>query len=141
PAVALVERQKLPVFASPAPGGGRIGFPESHPSFRGILPPAIGPASQVLAPYDFILVAGSSVFPYYPNIPGALLPDGASLVAITSDPGEAARAPMGDAIVGDVGLALQQLLELVEETQRPVPEGRPDPGDPPAAEPMSGSQA
>ena len=27
-AVALAERQKLPVFASPAPGGGRIGFPE-----------------------------------------------------------------------------------------------------------------
>ena len=39
-AVALVERQRLPVFASPAPGGGRIGFPEAHPSFRGVLPPA-----------------------------------------------------------------------------------------------------
>src|SRR3954447_23405290 len=38
-AVALVERQKLPVWASPAPGGGRIGFPESHPYFRGVLPP------------------------------------------------------------------------------------------------------
>src|SRR5262249_9427762 len=30
-AVALAERQKLPVFASPAPGGGRLGFPEGHP--------------------------------------------------------------------------------------------------------------
>src|ERR1700750_28645 len=32
-AVALAERQKLPVFASPATGGGRLGFPEGHPLF------------------------------------------------------------------------------------------------------------
>ena len=30
-AVALAERQHLPVFAIPATGGGRIGFPEGHP--------------------------------------------------------------------------------------------------------------
>src|SRR5437868_4867757 len=40
-AVRLAERQRLPVWASPAPGGGRLGFPESHPHFAGILPPAI----------------------------------------------------------------------------------------------------
>src|SRR5437763_5225558 len=38
-AVALAERQRLPVWATPAPGGGRIGFPEGHPNFRGTLPP------------------------------------------------------------------------------------------------------
>ena len=42
-AVALAERQRLPVWATPAPGGGRLGFPEGHPNFRGVLPPAIGP--------------------------------------------------------------------------------------------------
>ena len=42
-AVALAERQNLPVFAIPATGGGRLGFPEGHPNFRGVLPPAIGP--------------------------------------------------------------------------------------------------
>ena len=26
--------QRLPVWATPAPGGGRIGFPENHPNFR-----------------------------------------------------------------------------------------------------------
>ena len=51
-------------------------------------------------------MVGTYVFPYYPYMPGPLLPEGASLVAITSDPDEAARAPMGDAIVGDVALAL-----------------------------------
>ena len=77
-AVALAERQRLPVFAIPAPGGGRIGFPEGHPNFRGVLPPAIGPVSETLAGRDLILVVGASVFPYYPNIPGPLLPEGAS---------------------------------------------------------------
>ena len=47
------------------------------------------------------------MFPYYPYIPGPLLAEGSELVAITSDPGEAARAPMGEAIVGDVALALR----------------------------------
>jgi benzoylformate decarboxylase len=140
-AMALAEKQHLPVWASPATGGSRLGFPENHPNFVGILPPAIGALSETLKGHDLVLVVGSSVFPYYPYIPGALLPKGASLVAITSDPDEAARAPMGDAIVGDVGLALQQLLELVDEAQRPEPEARPAPGDPPTAEPMSGSEA
>src|SRR5918999_1723605 len=112
-AVALAERQRLPVFASPAPGGGRLGFPESHPNFRGVLPPAIGPLAQTLEGHDLILVAGSLVFPYYPHIPGPLLPEGAELVAITSDPDEAARAPMGEAIVADVGLTLAALVAEV----------------------------
>src|ERR1700683_4506195 len=47
-AVALAEQQRLPVWATPAPGGGRIGFPEDHPSFQGVLPPAIGPAGEAL---------------------------------------------------------------------------------------------
>ena len=118
----LAERQRLPVWASPAPGGGRIGFPEGHPNFRGVLPPAIGPVGQALEGYDLVLVAGSSVFPYYPYIPGPLLPEGAALVAITSDPDEAARAPMGDAIVADVGLTLAALAECgsrVDPGRRP----------------------
>jgi benzoylformate decarboxylase len=138
-AVALAERQRLPVWASPAPGGGRLGFPEGHPNFRGTLPPAIGPLAQTLEGHDLILVAGSSVFPYYPYIPGPLLPEGAELVAITSDPDEAARAPMGDAIVADVALTLQALLEAVPESQRPEPEPLPSPEVPEESDPLSPS--
>jgi benzoylformate decarboxylase len=112
-AVALAERARLPVWATPAPGGGRIGFPEGHPNFRGVLPPAIGPVGQTLEGHDLVLVAGSSVFPYYPYIPGPALPEGTALVQLTSDPDEAARAPVGDAIVADVGLTLAALAELV----------------------------
>jgi benzoylformate decarboxylase len=135
--VALAERQRLPVWASPATGGIRLGFPESHPSFRGVLPPAIGPVGQTLEGHDLILVVGSSVFPYYPHIPGPLLPDGAKLVAITSDPDEAVRAPMGDAIVADVKLTLEALLEALPESSRPVPEPNQPPQEIPPADPLN----
>jgi benzoylformate decarboxylase len=138
-AVGLAERQRLPVWATPAPGGGKLGFPEGHPNFRGVLPPAIGPVAQTLEGHDLILVAGSSVFPYYPYIPGPLLPDGATLVAITSDPDEAARAPMGYAIVADVALTLAALLEAVPESSRPALEPNPGPTEIPAEDPLNSS--
>jgi benzoylformate decarboxylase len=138
-AIGLAERQRLPVWASPATGGHRLGFPENHPNFRGVLPPAIGPAGQTLEGHDLILVLGSSVFPYYPHIPGPLLPEGAKLVAVTSDPDEAVRAPMGDAIVADVALTLEALLAAVPESTRPAPAPNPGPGDLPITDPINSS--
>jgi benzoylformate decarboxylase len=130
------------VYATPAPGGGRLGFPEDHPLFQGILPPAIGPLSEMLQGRDVVLVAGSSVFPYYPNIPGPLLPDGTRLVQITSDPDEAARAPMGDAIVADVALTLQALLDAASEPDgREAPEARPPAEQMEDSDPMNASHA
>jgi benzoylformate decarboxylase len=138
-AIALAERQRLPVWATPAPGGGRLGFPENHPNYRGVLPPAIGPVAQTLEGHDLILVVGSSVFPYYPYIPGPLLPEGAKLVAITSDPDEAARAPMGDALVADVKLTLAALLADVPESTRIVPEPNQGPQEIPPSDPLNPS--
>jgi benzoylformate decarboxylase len=136
-AVALAERQKLPVFASPAPGGGRLGFPEGHPLFQGVLPPAIGPVAETLKGRDLIVVIGSSVFPYYPYIPGPLLPEGATLVAITSDPDEAARAPMGDVILADPALAIRALLAVVGEANRAEPTPLPEPSAGDESDPMT----
>jgi benzoylformate decarboxylase len=138
-AVDIAEKQRLPVWASPAPGGGRIGFPESHPNFRGVLPPAIGPLAEALTGHDLVLVVGASVFAYYPNLPGKLLPDGAELVAITSDPDEAQRAPMGDAIVADVRLALSALFEDLGESDRSAPTPAAPPAEPEESDPVSAS--
>jgi benzoylformate decarboxylase len=164
-AVALAERARLPVYATPATGGGRLGFPENHPLFQAILPPAVQPLGEALAPHDFVLAVGTSIFPYYPNIPGPLLAEGTSLTAITSDPDEAARAPMGDAIVADVGLTLAALADAVEalaadreraeggtgagaggaagaaELWRELPPVRPAPEAVPLTDPMSPSTA
>jgi benzoylformate decarboxylase len=140
-AVALAERARLPVYATPATGGGRLGFPEDHPLFQAILPPAVQPLGEVLAAHDFVLAAGTSVFPYYPNVPGPLLAEGTSLVAITSDPDEAARAPMGDAVVADVALTLAALAEAVGAATREPPPVRPAPEEVPLTDPMSPSTA
>jgi benzoylformate decarboxylase len=91
---------------------------------------------------DLVLVAGSSVFPYYPNIPGPLLPEGTRLVAITSDPDEAARAPMGDAIVADVALTLRALAAVAgEPKERGGPPPRPPAEEMEPSDPMNASHA
>ena len=144
-AIALVEHQHLPVWAIPSTGAGRLGFPENHPSFQGALPPAIGPVSETLAGHDLIVVVGAGVFAYYPNVPGDLLPEGAELALITSDPEEAARAPMGDAIVADVAVTLEALLAELgdDESDREPPAEREGPIEPPEAggDPISGTEA
>jgi benzoylformate decarboxylase len=140
-AVRLAELQRLSVYATPAPGGGRIGFPEDHPLFQGILPPAVLPVGEMLAAHDLVLAVGTSVFPYYPNVPGPLLADGTALVAITSDPDEAARAPMGEAIVADPALTLAALAGTVGESDRLAPPAREAPEPAPLTDPMNPSTA
>ena len=140
-AVQFAEKQNLPVFAIPATGGGRIGFPESHPNFRGVLPPGIAPVADTLKGYDLILVVGASVFPYYPYLPGEYLPEGAELVQITSDPEEAARAPMGHAVVGDVKKGLEHLFGRVGKSDRDPGESLPDPVPGEEQSPISGTAA
>ncbi|MBK5232501.1 MAG: benzoylformate decarboxylase [Thermoleophilia bacterium] len=137
--VALSENQNLGVWAAPATGGGRLGFPENHPHWRGVLPPAVGPVGETLKDHDLVIVVGSSVFAYYPNIAGPFLAEGTSLVAITSDPDEAARAPMGDAIVADVKLTLTALLEHLDGTERDAPPAWPDPTRVEDADPLNAS--
>ncbi len=140
-AIGLAELQRLAVYATPATGGGRLGFPEDHPLFQGILPPAVLPMGEALAAHDFVLCVGTSVFPYYPNVPGPLLAEGTTLVAITTDPQEAARAPMGDAILADPALALAALADAVGESDRPAPPARSAPEAAPITDPMSPSTA
>ena len=134
-AVALAERTRAAVWSAPAPE--RAGFPQDHPLFQGILPAAMAPLAERLAGNDLVVVAGAPVFRYYPYVPGPPLPAGARLLHLTDDPNEAARAPVGTAVVGDVALAIEGLLALVPQTDRRAPPCRPAPMAPPAGEPMT----
>ncbi len=118
-AVLLAEKLRVPVYAAPA--AERAGFPESHPQFMGALPFAIKPLGEKLAGHDLVLVVGAPVFRYYPYAPGEYLPHGLRLIHITDDPGEAARAPVGDSILSDPALALSSLAEAVIPSERPLP--------------------
>jgi benzoylformate decarboxylase len=132
-AVALAERLAAPVWSAPAPE--RAVFPEDHPAFRGVLPYAIGPLGAALRGHDVVLVVGAPVFRYYPHVPGDYLPAEARLLHVTDDPDESARAPVGDALLGDAGLALAGLLALLPPADRPPPAARAGPEPPAVTDP------
>ncbi len=120
--IGLAERTQSVVWTAPLTGWS--GFPENHPLYQGLLPPGAGWISQALTGRDLVVVIGAPVFRYYPRVPGPYLPKGASLIHITNDPDEAARAPVGDAIIADVRSAAQALLAAAKPTQRPAPPPR-----------------
>ena len=117
-AVELAERLRAPVWV--APSAPRCPFPTSHDCFQGLLPAGIASLSALLEGHDLILVVGAPVFRYHQNDPGMYLPEGSELIAITCDPHEAARAPMGDAIVADIGDTLAALAKRVAAADRPM---------------------
>ena len=124
PVVKLAERCKAAVWTAPLPG--LSGFPENHPLYQGLLPPGAGWISESLKGHDLVLALGGPVFRYYPYIPGPYLPEDTSLIHITSDPDEAARAPVGDAYVSDIRAAVEALLGEITESTRTFPPARPD---------------
>ena len=110
-AVAFAETLGAPVWAAPA--SERAPFPEDHPLYSGGLPFAMEPLSKKLEGHDVALVVGAPVFRYYPYVPGPYLPDGLRLLHISDDPGETARAPVGDSLLGDPVLSLEGLKALL----------------------------
>lgn len=121
-AVALAEKLKAPVWA--APSAPRCSFPTNHQCFQGLLPAGIASISKLLEGHDMVLVVGAPVFRYHQYEPGNYLPDGAKLFHITCDIEEASRAPMGNALVGDVGRTLEELVKRTPSCNRSQPKTR-----------------
>jgi benzoylformate decarboxylase len=121
-AVDLAEKLRMPAWI--APSASRCPFPTRHPCFRGVLPASVRGISELLAGHDLIIVVGAPVFRYHQYEPGDYLPDGARLLQITSDPAEAARAPMGDALVGDLVAILRSVVKNLPTSDRPMPAAR-----------------
>ena len=117
--VALAERTRAEVFGAPA--ASRAAFPEDHRLFRGALVFDRPSLIQYVGGHDLIVVVGAAVFDHDMGGAGPLIPDGAELILLTDDPEEAQRAPVGDAVIGNVALALQGLLAAVPETTRDWP--------------------
>ncbi len=118
--IQFAERLKTPVYLAPL--AEKASFPQTHPQFRGMLPMAIGPLSKKLQGHDLIVVIGAPIFRYYPYIAGDYLPDGAELLQITNDPGDAASAIVGDSLLSDAKLALEALIDAIPNvTSRKTP--------------------
>ncbi len=134
--IKLAETLKAAVYAPPA--GERVAFPEDHPLYQGVLPFAIAPLAEKLRGHDLAVVIGAPVFRYYPYVAGDYLPKGTMLWQITDDPDEAARAPVGDALLSDPALALDALNSLLQgyTADRRPPASLPAPPAPEASMPL-----
>ncbi|MGF1703383.1 benzoylformate decarboxylase [Photobacterium makurazakiensis] len=118
-AVELAEKIAAPVWI--APSAPRCPFPTRHPCFRGVLPAAVAGISTMLEGHDLIMVIGAPVFRYHQHAPGRYLPSGAKLIHLTCDLQEAARAPMGDALVGNISEMMTSLLKETKRVDREMP--------------------
>ena len=133
--VAVAERSKAAVLASPM--SSRSSFPERHPQFAGFLPAAPAGLSRALRAADLIVVFGAPVFTFHVEGRCEVLEDGTEIWQITDDPSEAASAPAGDTIIGTLPKTLGALLSALPlDVARDLPEGRPLPGIPEAANPI-----
>jgi benzoylformate decarboxylase len=132
---ALAEKLRAPVWAAPL--SERTVFSEENPQYQGHLPFAIKPLAEALRGHDVVLVVGAPVFRYYPYIAGDYLPEGARLLHITDDPSEAARAPVGDSVLGDPALACAALEALLPASDRLAPRVRPRAPEPAAEKPIT----
>ncbi len=118
--VAFAEKVGAPVYGGALPD--RASFPEDHRLFQGQLPMTVAGVSEMLQGYDLVVVIGAQVFRYYPYVAGDYLPEGTELLQITNDPRLAATAPVGDSVLGDALLVLEQLVDLVDDhSDRQVP--------------------
>ena len=125
-AVRLAEKLSLPVLIAPSPA--RCPFPTRHPSYRGILPASIPAVASHLDGHDLIVAFGAPIFMYHEFAVGDYLPAGAELWAVTSDPDEAARAPVGHILIGDPAEAVKRLADTIPDAGRsPLPAREPLP--------------
>lgn len=132
-AVAVATSLGLPVWA--APSCGRSVFPTDSPNWRGYLPFGYDLIADALSDHDLVVVVGAPVFTTYPNVPGRVVEAGTDLVMIGDDPNELARAPLGDAILGDPAQALALLRAGIRDRQ-PPPEPRPITANPAPVAPV-----
>ena len=116
-AVELAELLNVPVFQAPL--AERAVFPANHPLFQGSLPIARGPLSSALTGFDLVLVVGAEVWRYYPYAAGPVSPPGLELLQITNDPHDAGSALVGNSLLSDARLALEQLYILLRKTTAP----------------------
>jgi len=87
----------------------RNSFPERHPLFAGFLPADRAGIVSRLEGADFILVLGAPVFTYHVEGHGPHIPQGATLMQLTDDPGDASWSPVGTAIVTNLKLGVAAL--------------------------------
>lgn len=107
--IALAELHEAPVYAGPH--AARNSFPEDHRLFAGHLLWDRAPIVRSLTGHDLIVVLGAPAFVYHVEGEGPFIPEGATLWQVIDDSSTASWSPTGSAIVGNMKLALADLLD------------------------------
>src|SRR5271155_2578866 len=129
--VRLAEKTRAAVWVSPF--SARCSFPETHPQFAGFLHASPGQLSEALRAYDLVVVVGAPAFTFHVEGHATIFDGTTTLFQITDDADAAAVTPAGTSIIATMTPALAALIELVGETQRPMPKGRTLPPAPAAS--------
>ncbi|MCL4494388.1 MAG: thiamine pyrophosphate-binding protein [Firmicutes bacterium] len=119
-AVGLAEALDCPVFGAPL--SMRVGFPNRHPLYQGILNPVMSGIIQSLSPYDVVLVVGGPAFLTYPYIPGSREWGQTRVYHISSDPEYLARSMAAQGYCGSVRAAMETLLTKIVPKEPELPE-------------------
>jgi benzoylformate decarboxylase len=137
--VALAERLACPVWQESF--GGRVGFPQDHPNYAGLLPAGRAQLRETLAAHDVVLAVGAPVFRQYAYEPGPLVVEGTRVAVVTEDPTEAHRSPADLALLAAPAAVCAALAELLPQREGSVRRHRPPPApEPPApGEPLRAS--
>jgi benzoylformate decarboxylase len=135
--VALAERLRCPVYQESFTR--RVGFPQDHPLFAGMLPWRRRQMRETLAPHDLVLAVGTNAFRLYIlDEPGPWVADTTRVAVVTDDPDEAFRSRCALALIAPVAPACAALAATVSardarDVEPPPPRRRPPAPAPPAA--------
>jgi benzoylformate decarboxylase len=132
--IELAERIGAVVWVSPL--SSRCSFPEDHPLFGGFLVPQRAKVAQQLTPHDVVVVLGAPAFTYHVHVEGPFITAGTQLFQVVDDPALVAMAPVGQAVLSTLRLALEHLLDNVTPCSSAA-RGRMPLPPPVASDPMS----
>jgi benzoylformate decarboxylase len=117
--LALAEQTGAPVYHSPLEG--RLGFPQDHGQFAGVLPADPAGVVRALDKHDLILAIGTRAFTFHVEGPRPYVPPEARLILIGTDPEHGAAAPGGEAVIAGIAPTLTALLDSEATRRDPRP--------------------
>lgn len=135
--VKLAEHYQAQIYV--APMSGRCSFPEDHYLFNGFLPARREKIVDILGHHDLIIVLGASAFLYHVEGFGPFIPEQSELFQIVDNPFTASWTPTGTSIVGNVRLALEELLAVSKPLERAKKQAKKLPRTGLSAKPQSSS--
>jgi benzoylformate decarboxylase len=114
--IELAEKINAPVWS--APFSERTAFPEDHPLYQGNLLSSIKQIYNQLAGHDLIIVIGAPVFRYYPYVADNYIHKNTILLHVCDDPTITSKAAVGDSMVCDAKLFINNIILKITENVR-----------------------